>query len=527
MRIVGCENSSLMNNKITGDAGRQFSAGFSACVVMAFFCLKSAALSVSITADPLSAPRAQAACAAMVKATAFMRSVSTGGGYLWNYTVDLSERAGESIAPDGVIWFSDGYGTPLVGLAYLQAWEATGDPCFLEACREVVGALAHCQLQSGGWHYSGSFDPALAANTDWAPDYKGVRSLQANPGLAIYPLYNVMTTFDDHTTQLCVQFLTKYVAAVQGLNNSADDSARQILENALAGMLRAQYPNGAWPERYGGDTRNPANYPVQAAQITDDWPREWPSNAPSAYMEYYTLNDDAIHDCISTMILAWEKLGREDCLAAAKKGGDFLILAQFPEPQPGWAQQYDYNMRPAWARSHEVPGVTSYESRTAMEALLELYLLTGEEKYLVPIAPAVAWLQRSQLEPGIWSRYYELGSNEPIYGLKTGVIVYGSGAPGYSLPAAFGIPDFIDKYEYIMTVGREAWNANPLQRTTPAAWSSVEKKVDQIVAALDTEGRWLTQGSLTSSTPVLEKMISTTVFYKNMVRLSNYLKTVK
>ena len=491
------------------------------------FSLRSLAVFVSIVADdPFSTPRTLAAKTALMKSAEFLRSISTGGGYLWNYTVDLSERAGESLAPDGIIWFSDGYGTALVGSAYLQAWEATGDPYFLEACREVVVALAHCQLESGGWHYSGSFDPDLAENRDWAPDYKGVRALTANPEKKIYPLYNVMTTFDDDTTQLCVRFLINYVAATQGMSHSADDLARQTLEHALEGMLRAQYPNGAWPQRYGGDPRDPEDYPVQAAQMTDDWLREWPSDRPEEYMGYYTLNDAVMQECISTMILAWKKLGRTDCLDAAKKGGDFLILAQFPEPQPGWAQQYDYTMRPAWARSHEVPGITSYESRTAMQALLELYLLTGDEKYLAPIAPAIAWLQRSQLEPGIWSRYYEPGSNEPFYGLKTGVIVYGSGAPGYSLPQAFGIPDFIDEYEYIMAVGRDAWNADPFQRKPVADWSAVERRVDQVLAELDTEGRWLISGSLTSSTPVLDQMISTRTFYQNMTRLCNYLKEV-
>ena len=37
-------------------------------------------------------------------------------------------------------------------------------------------------------------------------------------------------------------------------------------------------------------------------------------------------------------------------LQALRKLGDFLILAQMPEPQPAWAQQYNYEMKPIWAR---------------------------------------------------------------------------------------------------------------------------------------------------------------------------------
>ena len=472
-------------------------------------------------------PRSEAALAAMKKASEFMSSISTHGGYLWNYSIDLKERAGENIAPPSIIWFSDINGTPLVGQAYVRAWEVTRDPCFLDAAREVVGALAHCQLESGGWHYSGSFDPSVAENRDGAPDFKGVRALQADPGKPLYPLYVVATTFDDDATQLCTRFLINHVAATRELNDPRDDLARQTLERALAGMLRAQYPNGAWPQRYNGKPRNPEDYPVQAAQITDDWPREWPADRPDEYTGFYTLNDRVMRDCISTMLLAGEKLGRRDCHDAAKRGGDFLILAQFPEPQPGWAQQYDYNMRPAWARSHEVPGVTSQESRTALEALLELYLATGEEKYLKPIPPAIAWLQRSQLSPDMWSRYYELGSNQPIYGTKDGRIVHDRlDSPASNPLNAYGIPEFVAKYEYIKGVGREAWNADP-QMGARAEWTEVERRVDQVIGELDTEGRWLSKGALARKTPVLDRMISTKVFYKNMTRLSNYLDAVR
>ena len=36
--------------------------------------------------------------AALEKATAYLRSISTEGGYLWRYSLDLKMRAGENIA---------------------------------------------------------------------------------------------------------------------------------------------------------------------------------------------------------------------------------------------------------------------------------------------------------------------------------------------------------------------------------------------------------------------------------------------
>ena len=44
------------------------------------------------------------------------------------------------------------------------------------------------------------------------------------------------------------------------------------------------------------------------------------------------------------MLEAFHRLGDDTYLEAAKRGGDFLVLAQLPEPQPGWAQQYNFDM---------------------------------------------------------------------------------------------------------------------------------------------------------------------------------------
>ena len=52
----------------------------------------------------------------------------------------------------------------------------------------------------------------------------------------------------------------------------------------------------------------------------------------------------------------------EKCLLAARRGGDFILLAQMPEPQPAWAQQYNARMEPAWARRFEPASITGGES---------------------------------------------------------------------------------------------------------------------------------------------------------------------
>ncbi len=45
------------------------------------------------------------------------------------------------------------------------------------------------------------------------------------------------------------------------------------------------------------------------------------------------------------MLDAWEIYHDERALAAAKKGGDFLLLAQMPDPQPAWCQTFAENVK--------------------------------------------------------------------------------------------------------------------------------------------------------------------------------------
>ena len=118
-------------------------------------------------------------------------------------------------------------------------------------------------------------------------------------------------------------------------------------------------------------------------------------------------------------------------LAAAEKGGAFILLAQMPEPQPGWAQQYDREMHPAWARLFEPASITGGESQSVMRALLLLYRETGNRKYLEPLTRALEYYRRSVL-PDVdnpsevrrracrtgtpcMARFYELKTNRPLY----------------------------------------------------------------------------------------------------------------
>ena len=109
-------------------------------------------------------PLREQAAEALRKATDYFRTkVSTEGGYLWRYSEDLPRREGERPATDTMVWVQPP-GTPTVGLAFLDAHEATGERTYRDAARDAALALVRGQLRSGGWDYQIEFDPKKRTN---------------------------------------------------------------------------------------------------------------------------------------------------------------------------------------------------------------------------------------------------------------------------------------------------------------------------------------------------------------------------
>ena len=92
----------------------------------AALCLISFVLIMGVTTVSVGVPNlADEAESAMRKAVQYFRgTVSTEGGYLWTYSEDLKERAGEGKATETQIWVQPP-GTPSVGFAYLRAYRIT------------------------------------------------------------------------------------------------------------------------------------------------------------------------------------------------------------------------------------------------------------------------------------------------------------------------------------------------------------------------------------------------------------------
>ncbi len=462
---------------------------------------------------------------AMQRATRFFRArVAMRGGYVWQYKSDLSVREGEEVASASTIWVQPP-GTPAVGMACLEAWKATGDTLYLDAAQEAARALAWGQLASGGWDYRIDFDPQEGGRWYYRRDAEAGDVPTPDDSQDRLPALQGgrrnTTTLDDNTTQAALRLLMR----VDRATRFQDAEVHGAAGYALRALMRAQYPNGAWPQRYSAFP-DPEAFPVKRARYPEAWPRVWPKER---YAAHYTLNDNAIADVIAVMMEAYRTYQDEGYLDAARRGGEFLILAQMPDPQPAWAQQYNRDMEPVWARRFEPPAVASAESFGAMRALMDLYLETGEGRFLEPVPRALAWAGQSALPDGRLARFYELETNRPLYFTRA-----------YELtPSDADLPDHYafkiaearlreveGSYERIAKEGRDAVRVTPRKVSAPK-----REAVEAAISSLDGEGRWVEEGWLKDPNDrgrrAPAEVISCRTFIRNLTLLARYVTATK
>lgn len=480
-------------------------------------CIAAICLPALLLAQP--APSRDEVLAAMRKAASFyVNQVATEGGYHFYYSDDLSYGRSESAEGPTQIEFQR-EATPIVTMAYLEAYEATGDPLFLDAARKAGGAYLRGQLCSGGWDYLAEFDPEqrkqfqYRADNNCGGDRRGV------------------TNLDDNVTQSAVRAMMRLDRALKFQDKEIHESVKFALDQ----LIEVQYPIGAWPQRFNKPPDH-AQFPVKRASYPESWDRKWPG---PHYQQHYTFNDNTISDMIDTMLEAARIYNEPRYRASAEKGGQFILLAQMPDPQPAWAQQYDANMHPAWARVFEPPSVTGGESQGIMRTLMVLYRETGDRKYLEPIPRALAYLKQSVLPPveryvearsrlrgPILARFYELKTNRPLYitkGTRMNAAGLGSrNVDGYELSysdassithysvltSGAGLAEIEKEYTDLARMdpgairrpdklsGLSPWMARPQPQPSR---EELATKAREAIASLDSRGAWVTEGTIGKS----------------------------
>jgi PelA/Pel-15E family pectate lyase len=423
--------------------------------------------------------------ASLKKGVAFFYTINAHGGYVYNVTPDLSLRWGEGQKDEHTIEVQPP-GTPAVGQSFLRAYKVTGDEQALNFAKEAAYALIRGQNKFGGWEHTINFAK----------------------------LNNEKVSFDDNQSQSAVSFL---MALEQQVEDSFISAATK---RALEMMVTAQLSNGGWPHMY----------PEQGN-----------------YHDYATFNDGGINDCIRVMIEAYQFYNKDEAIEKSlRKAARFMMISQLPPPQPGWAQQYNEFLQPAWARTFEPPSVCPAVTIKNINTLIDLYLALGEETLLEPIPDAIRWLREIRMRNGKWARFVELGTNKALYYDRTRIRVdkledlHPERRTGYAYETDLEaqLEASSERYQKAIKLGDEnLWNEEHTVLTKEQLIKRLEvlsSDVKKILETQESSGAWITKNDrFKKELPKGERWngqylemdrISSAVFYQNVATLCEYIE---
>lgn len=449
----------------------------------------------------------------------FVDAVSVNGGYVYHYELDaagsIARRWGEGEATDAQIWVQPP-GTPTVGMALLRAYRTSGNKKHLEYAKNAGYALIDGQLKSGGWTSAIDFD--LSGTR--------VAGYLNRPGRR-----RDYSTLDDGTSQAAILLLMKLDQVLQ----FKDDRIHRSVMIALEALLDAQFPGGSFPQVWNSLVEKRPK--VQVASSNASYPSQSWNNVQRIknYWDMPTLNDNVAGDVADVLIEADQiykhphydsptEQSPDRYRDALKRLGQFLVRAQLPAPQSGWAQQYDTKMHPIWARAFEPPAASSDETQEVISTLLRISSHLGDAQYLGPIEPAVEWLRSSRLPDGKLARFYELRTNRPMYMKRRGRN-YSVTFDDSNLPSHYAWK-ITDKTEQLESQLRRVQRGLSLSKKPSAA--GIQTKATEAIEAIDDQGRWVStyhgerlvgQPKMTEGT----RYLSSKVFSRNTHALCDHL----
>ncbi|MHC4641002.1 MAG: pectate lyase [Planctomycetota bacterium] len=231
---------------------------------------------------------------------------------------------------------------------------------------------------------------------------------------------------DNGATHTQIRYLAKVYSA------SRLERFRQGFLKGVDYLFEAQYDNGGWPQRF---------------------PK------PGGYSRHITFNDGAMIGAMSVLRDISEKRGdytfvdedrRRKAKEAVRKGIECILKCQILAggKRTAWCQQHDEKtFEPRGARTYEKISICSGESVGIVKFLMAIDNPTKE--IVEAIQSAVAWFDRVKLTgirqvnkpddsergydkviikdttaPPIWARFYQIGTNRPIFCGRDGKIKY-------------------------------------------------------------------------------------------------------
>ncbi|AQT60736.1 pectate lyase [Cellvibrio sp. PSBB023] len=266
--------------------------------------------------------------------------------------------------------------------------------------KAIMEAILSLQTPTGGW----------SKRTDMTKKRK--------PGMAFGNEKNYIPTFDNDATSKQLTLLAKAYTA------TGDKTYQEAFARGLTLIFNAQYPNGGWPQ----------NYPLVGG-----------------YHNYITYNDSLM---VNLMFLLRDVANGEGNYAFVSKEQRALAQRSLDKAiqcalntqvlingQPTvWGAQHDpITLMPAKARAYEMASLTSAESVWMVEFFMGLENPSAD--VINAVHGAAAWYEATKITgktwvrgeaelkddanaPALWSRFYELGTNKPIFGDRDGSVHY-------------------------------------------------------------------------------------------------------
>jgi len=241
------------------------------------------------------------------------------------------------------------------------------------------------------------------------------------------------TTFDNSTTYTHIEYLAKVYSLTQILKY------KDACLKGISFVLEAQYPNGGWPQYFPLEKGN------YSRRITFN---------DGAYIGIMGILKKIVDGDPDFSFISDEV--REEVKLSYEKGLECILKMQIVDngKLTVWCQQHDeITLQPAWARAFEPPSICNGESASVVLFLMSID--QPDRKIIESVQSAVKWFQRSKIyntrvetvkapaekskyrtyssdrvvvadstAPPIWTRYYELGTEKPLFCDRNSKLLY-------------------------------------------------------------------------------------------------------
>ena len=224
-------------------------------------------------------------------------------------------------------------------------------------------------------------------------------------------------TFDNSATTNELRFLARAFQATK------DEAYQEAFLLGLDHILRAQYANGGWPQKF------PLPEKGYARHITFN------DNTMIRLMEF--LREVAGDDVYNFV----DADRRKSAVEAVERGVDCIVKTQVVidgKPTVWCAQHDEVSLKPALARSYELPSLSGSESAGIVRFLMTLEKPSPE--VVRAVKAAVAWYDSAKIEgiriettgndrkvvadrsaDPVWARFYDLETGKPFFCDRDGV----------------------------------------------------------------------------------------------------------